>query len=272
MNRNIIIGGGVILIVISMIVISSRNSDKNVEAQNGNPSVEAKQLYTRAQGLKKSRELVKAKEAYREILMNYPEADNISAVQEELEEINMELIFSNRQVPDKTVIHEVVTGDTLGKLAKKYGTTVDLIKQSNDLKSDVIRIGQRLRIWTGSFNVFVDKSQNILILKDGNEVIKVYDVSTGQNNSTPVGDFTVTSKLIDPVWFNRGVVVPPESPANVLGTRWLGFDIPGYGIHGTIEPETIGRQVTAGCVRMRNPEVEELYSILPLGTKVAVVD
>lgn len=272
MNRNLIIGGGVILIIISLVVISSKNSNKEVAAQNGNPSVEAKQLYVKAQNLKKSKELVKAKEAYREILLNYPEAENITTVQEELEEINMDLIFSNRQVPGKTVMHEVVSGDTLGELAKKYGTTVELIKKNNNLKNDVIRVGQRLRIWTGSFNVFVDKSQNILILKDGNEVVKVYDVSTGENNSTPVGDFTVTSKLIDPVWFNRGVVVPPESPANVLGTRWLGFDIPGYGIHGTIEPETIGQQVTAGCVRMRNPEVEELYSLLPMGTKVVVVD
>ena len=272
MNRNVIIGAGVVLIVVSLMVISSKHSDKDAVAQNGNPSVEAKQLYAKAENFKKSKELVKAKDAYRKILADYPEAENISSVQKELEQINMELIFSNRAVPGKTTIHEVVSGDTLGKLAKKYGTTIELIKKSNNLKSDVIRVGQRLRIWTGMFNVYIDKSQNILILKDGNEVIKVYDVSTGTNNSTPVGEFTITSKLVDPVWFNRGVVVPPDSPANVLGSRWLGFDIPGYGIHGTVEPDAIGQQVTAGCVRMRNPEVEELYSILPMRTKVTIVD
>ena len=58
----------------------------------------------------------------------------------------------------------------------------------------------------------------------------------------------------------------------LLGSRWLGFNMPGYGIHGTIEPETIGKQVTAGCVRMRNSDVEELYDILPLGTEVSIVD
>jgi len=67
-------------------------------------------------------------------------------------------------------------------------------------------------------------------------------------------------------------VVPPESPQNVLGTRWLGFDLQGYGIHGTVEPETIGQQVTAGCVRMVNEQVEELYTIVPIGTKVKIVD
>ncbi len=118
----------------------------------------------------------------------------------------------------------------------------------------------------------MDKSQNVLFLKNGDEVLKVYKVSTGTNNSTPVGTFKITSKLVDPVWFNKGIVVPPDSPQNVLGSRWLGFDMPGYGIHGTVEPETIGQQVTAGCVRMRNSDVEEVYSLIPLGTEIVIVD
>ena len=58
----------------------------------------------------------------------------------------------------------------------------------------------------------------------------------------------------------------------VLGTRWMGFDITGYGIHGTTEPDKIGQQVTAGCVRMRNEEVEELYTLIPVGTEVTIQD
>lgn len=212
-----------------------------------------------------------AKEAYQTIVNEYPDYENIAKIQKDLESLNMKIIFSNAPVAG-SVMHEIVSGDTLGKLAKQYGTTIDLIKKSNNLNSDVIRLGQKLRIWTKPFNIFVDKSQNKLILKTGDEVVKVYDVSTGSNSSTPVGDFTITTRLTDPVWFNRGVVVPPESPENVLGTRWLGFNIPGYGIHGTVEPETIGQQVTAGCVRMRNSEVEELYSIIPMGVSVKIVN
>jgi lipoprotein-anchoring transpeptidase ErfK/SrfK len=167
---------------------------------------------------------------------------------------------------------KVVPGDSLAKIAKKYNTTVDFIRRSNNLKGDVVRLGEKLRVWVGKFNVFVDKSQNVLILKDGNDIVRVYNVSTGANNSTPVGTFKIVTKLENPVWFNKGIVVPPESPENVLGTRWMGFDIPGYGIHGTVEPKAIGQQVTAGCVRMLNEQVEELYSILPAGTEVVVVD
>jgi lipoprotein-anchoring transpeptidase ErfK/SrfK len=274
MNKSVYITiSGIVIVVLIMIGLSSMKSSPTIEADA--PSVEdstAQQLYEQAAALKGNKDLVEARNIYQKIITQYSDYENIESVQEELEKINMELIFSNTPAPQKTVVHEVTSGDTLGKLAKQYGTTIDLIKKSNHLKSDIIRIGQKLRIWTGQFNIHVDKSQNVLLLKDGDEVVKVYQVSTGADSSTPVGKFTVTTKLTDPVWFNRGVVVPPESPQNVLGSRWLGFDVPGYGIHGTIEPETIGSQITAGCVRMRNSDVEELYSLIPLGTQVVVVN
>jgi len=272
-DKKVFMGGiAVIVIIFIWLGISGPGKDNQGNIEEGSTQdLQVEQIYKQAEKLKNNKDMVKAKEVYQKIFAEYPDYQKIERVQKDLEGINMELIFSNTQTPD-AVIHEVIRGDTLGKLAKKYGTTIDLIKKNNHLKNDIIRIGQKLRIWTAAFNIFVDKSQNILILKKDDEVLKVYDVSTGSNSSTPVGEFKVTTKLVDPVWFNRGVVVPPESPENVLGSRWLGFDIPGYGIHGTVEPETIGQQVTAGCVRMRNEEVEELYTIIPLGTKVVVVD
>jgi lipoprotein-anchoring transpeptidase ErfK/SrfK len=122
------------------------------------------------------------------------------------------------------------------------------------------------------FSILVDKSQNILILKSNEEVIKTYIVSTGANNSTPTGTFKIINKIPHPTWFKAGAVVPAGTPDNILGTRWLGFDLPGYGIHGTTEPQSLGQQVTQGCVRMANLEVEELYTIIPVGTEVTIID
>jgi len=268
LRRNIIIAAAIIVVVLLWVGISAKN--KGFVGIEPSMDSEAQEVYNQArQALENDKSA--AKLLYQKILSQYPDYENIIEVQRELEVLNMDIIFSNA-LSEKTVEHEVKSGDTLGELAKKYGTTVQLIKVKNNLKSDIIRIGQRLRIWTGDLNIFVDKSQNILTLKDGDEVLKVYSVSTGQDSSTPTGEFKVTIKLVDPVWFNRGVVVPPESPQNVLGSRWLGFDMSGYGIHGTVEPETIGQQATAGCVRMLNIDVEELYSIVPLKTKVMIVD
>ena len=64
----------------------------------------------------------------------------------------------------------------------------------------------------------------------------------------------------------------PLGPDNILGSRWMGFDLSEYGIHGTTEPETLGQQITQGCVRMSNAEVKELFAIIPVGTEVTVVD
>jgi len=269
-KKVMLIGAGVVVLILILITFPK---EKNItEAAGPNePAIRGEDLYQQALAFKNDRKILQSKNAYQRILTEFPDIENVEKIQKELEDLNLQIIKSGISSP-QSATHEVKQGDTLGELAKKYGTTIELIKMSNNLKSDVIRIGQKLRVWTKKFNVFVDKSRNILILKSGDEVIKVYSVSTGENNSTPIGNFKIVAKLVDPVWFNRGVVVPPESPHNVLGSRWLGFDLPGYGIHGTIEPKTIGQQITAGCVRMRNSEVEELYSLLPMGTEITIVD
>ncbi len=275
MNKKVIGITAAIIFVIAVAAMFSKGkspvSSSSVVKETVQAEPEAKDLYEKAKRLQEKGDVLQAKALYKKIIENYPDFGEIEDVQKRLENVNMAILFSKRQTP-QTIIHVVEPGDSLGKLAKKYHTTIELIKKSNGLISDVIRVGQRLRIWTGTFSVLVDKSQNKLILKSNGEVMKVYDVSTGKDNSTPVGTFTIVNKLVDPVWYKSGAIVPPESPKNELGTRWLGFDIPGYGIHGTSDPNSIGMQITAGCVRMRNKDVEELYSILPIGTKVTIID
>lgn len=272
MNKKVLIFVVGLIITIFFMAISTKSKESILKQQEDISAETPQQLYKRAIGHKKNYEKLKAKEIYQKILSDYSDFENIELVQKELEDLNIEIITSSVETP-QTVIHDVQSGDTLGKLAKKYGTTIELIKMRNDLKSNVIRIGQRLSIWTGSFNIFVDKSQNIFMLRNNDEIIKTYTVSTGKDVSvTPIGEFIIVNKLINPVWFNKGVVLPPESPANVLGSRWMGFDLSGYGIHGTIYPETIGSHETAGCVRMYNEDVEEIFSMVPRGIKVVIVE
>ncbi|MBL8012821.1 MAG: L,D-transpeptidase family protein [Candidatus Omnitrophica bacterium] len=272
MNRQLIfIAGAVIIVVLALVVFLNRRNSSQPSVSAPVAVSEAKKLYEEAVRLEASGQKLEAKAIYQKVVNEFSDFDQMEAVQTNLGNINLGIILSNMETPN-TEFYEVKPGDSLGKISKQYGTTIELIKQNNGLSNDVIRAGQRLRIWKGKFSIFVDKSQNILILKSANEVVKVYNVSTGLNNSTPVGKFKITSKIVDPVWFKSGAVVPPESPANVLGTRWMGFDIAGYGIHGTTEPDKIGQQVTAGCVRMRNEEVEELYTLIPMGTEVVIQD
>ena len=216
-------------------------------------------------------QLAEARTMYRTLLEKFPDSPLIASTQNHLGNVNVALLFSPI-VTDLDTVHEVKSGDTLGKVATANGTTVDFIKRANGLKNNVIRPGQKLKIPKGHFSIVVDKSQNQLLLTEDNQFIKTYAVSTGKDNSTPVGSFKIVNKIVNPVWYKQGAVVPPDSPENILGTRWLGIDKQGYGIHGTTQPEAIGQQVTAGCVRMINKDVEELFDIVPVGTDVTIVD
>ena len=137
----------------------------------------------------------------------------------------------------------------------------------------MLKYGRKLKITKLRFSIAIDKSQNILTLKADGKIFKTYRASTGKDSSTPTGNFKIITRIIDPPWYPAsGKIIPPGDPKNVLGSRWLGISKPSYGIHGTIDPQSIGKSVTEGCVRMTNREVEEIYSIVPMGTEVVIVD
>jgi len=215
--------------------------------------------------------LLEAKEIYQKVMNGQLSSEQMALAQAKLEDLNVKILLSGISIPQSTV-YEVHPGDALINIAKEYNTTVDTIVKANNIKNNMIYPGMKLRVLNGKFSIFVDKSLNILTLKFNDEIVKTYNVSTGENNSTPIGTFKIINKIINPPWYKDGKEIPPTSPENILGSRWLGLDVPGIGIHGTTQPEAIGKQITQGCVRMRNNEVEELYSLVPLETEVTVVD
>ncbi|MCM8782843.1 MAG: L,D-transpeptidase family protein [Candidatus Omnitrophica bacterium] len=234
-------------------------------------SVSSEILLNQAKEFEQKSDLISAKAVYQKLIEDFPNSSQIAQWQKKIEEINMKLLFSP-MITKGSTLYEIKPNDTLTKIAKEFNTTVELIMQANNLKSDRIYPGRKIKVYTQPFSIIVDKSENTLILKSNEEVIRTYIVSTGENNSTPTGTFKIVTKLKNPTWYKTGAVVPPSSPENILGTRWLGFDLKGYGIHGTTEPQSLGKSITQGCIRMANPDVEELYSIVPLGTEVTIVD
>jgi len=270
MRRFIFVIAGVLAVVFVIAAFIFLAKIKvNIAQDRKNASEE--ELFKEASAAQAGGKLIKAKEAYQKLIRDYPQGKNVPASENMIWDLNIKALFSQMPTPDSK-IYEVHPQDTLGKIAKNFGTTVELIMKANNLKSDIIRPGMKLKVAAAKFSILVDKSQNTLTLKSNDEMFKVYQVATGLDNSTPVGTFKIVNKIIDPPWYKAGAIVPPGSPKNILGTRWLGWSIPGYGIHGTTEPESIGKQVTAGCVRMINKDVEEIYIIIPIGTEVTVTD
>lgn len=110
-----------------------------------------------------------------------------------------------------------------------------------------------------------------LALLENGEVLRIYNVAVGAINSpSPAGTFNITIRLENPTYYHPGVVIEP-GPRNPLGTRWIGLDIKGFGIHGTNAPSSIGKAASHGCIRMRREDLEELFNMVRVGDSVRIV-
>ncbi len=180
------------------------------------------------------------------------------------------LVQTPHPMPEK-VQYTVKSGDSVDRIARRFGTTVELIQKSNEIANpNRIKIGEHLRVLSAKVSVFVSKSRNDLVVNLNGQFFKRYKVGTGKYGRTPTGDFSILERISEPVWWHpNGKEVPFGDPENILGTRWMTL-VKGYGIHGTWDRESIGKAESAGCVRMLNEDVEELYRLLPLGTPVTL--
>lgn len=109
------------------------------------------------------------------------------------------------------------------------------------------------------YDILIDLTQSMLYLFENNKLIKKYPIAQGKPDTpSPIGVWHITNKARN--W------------GSGFGTRWMGLNVPWgvYGIHGTNRPGSIGHRASAGCFRMRNRDVEELYSIVPYKTRVVV--
>ena len=199
--------------------------------------------------------------------------DKQAEIKNKLDELNAELVFSKEHSPD-AFIYVVRPGDTLIGIASKYNTNYEFIVRINNKHRTSIRVGERLKILKGNVTVLVDKSDYTLTLLLDGRFIKQYPVGTGKSDKTPEGKFIVDNKLINPVWYSPDGIYQFGDPKNILGTRWIGFEdkkgLYGYGIHGTTDPDTIGKEMSNGCIRLRNEDVEDLFDYVKAKMTVVI--
>ncbi len=221
-------------------------------------------------GLIEAENLHRARALALERLERLPPGAQRLSTESILGDLHTRMVFNKIPMAEK-VTHQVGRGDTLGKLAQQYNTTPELIALSNGIQNNVIRLGETLRILKGDFNCVVNKTRNDMVVTLNGRFFKRYAVGTGTHNSTPAGDYVITLRMRHPVWFRPdGERFPYGHPENLLGTHYLKLNTPGIGLHGTWEPDTVGSQSSAGCVRLRNEMIEELYNLLPVGTPVRI--
>jgi hypothetical protein len=110
-----------------------------------------------------------------------------------------------------------------------------------------------------------------LALLEGDRVIKVYNVAVGAPVSpSPSGEFRIVQRLANPTYYHPGVMIGPGAN-NPLGPRWIGLNVQGFGIHGTNRPDSIGKNASHGCIRLRNGDIEDLFARVQVGDRVSLV-
>jgi lipoprotein-anchoring transpeptidase ErfK/SrfK len=108
-----------------------------------------------------------------------------------------------------------------------------------------------------AYSIVVSLGKRQLYLLDNQKVVRGYPVGIGKMlTKTPSGTFRIINKV--------------PNPGGPFGAVWMGLSKPHYGIHGTNHPQSIGKQVSKGCIRMYNRDALELSRQVPIGTMVTI--
>jgi len=170
------------------------------------------------------------------------------------------------------------SGDPSGILDEVTAAAVAAFNEQNGLLGGQVVTEQTLRYLLGYLRI--DLSERKLYLYRGDDsLLKTYRVAVGMAaHPTPTGNFRIITKAKDPTWnppdsaWAAGMGPVPPGPGNPLGTRWMGLNSSGIGIHGTPSPSSIGTAASHGCIRMKIPEAEDLFDQVFVGTPVEIVE
>jgi lipoprotein-anchoring transpeptidase ErfK/SrfK len=195
----------------------------------------------------------------------------------------------DRAAVDSTVIGATASGPVY--TPAKAGLAVDRRTMASAL-TQVLRNGTREpltllthpvapKLTPGTFGpvIVITRGTNTLRLYRGTVLVRTFRVATGQSiYPTPAGIWRIVDKQRNPWWYPptqdewaRGLKPVPPGPSNPLGTRWMGLDAAGVGIHGTTAPASIGYSASHGCIRMQIPEAEWLFERVQVGTPVVIL-
>jgi LysM repeat protein len=227
--------------------------------------------------------------ALRDGTLSPSDADHVRAT---LATMNEGLVFSDDLANgDPHVgLYTIQPGDSLTRIVDKQGLPINwrFLQRLNGIRDhNKISVGQRLKTITSPFNAEVSKKDHRLDLwlGEGDDAVYVrsFSVGLGAFDSTPLGVFRVRrgGKLVNPAWRNprTGEQFARDDPTNPIGEFWIGLEgiephnlqEHGFGVHGTIDPESIGHSESMGCVRLHDEDIKLLFELLASGQSTVTV-
>ena len=241
----------------------------------GGPTVSVRSAIEAARNARSRGDLIGARASYASALnLGLPDSEGI-AIRGELANLAEALVFSRAMSPDDPLSfsHHVGGGESLNLIARRNKITEALMASINHISNpNRLRAGARLKVIRGPFNAVIWKSAHRLDAYLGDTYVRSFQVGLGTNGGTPEGHWIVKNKLMNPSWTDpsTGRYYAAEEPDNPIGERWIGIECveggcigrEGFGIHGTIEPKSIGENMSMGCVRLVPEDVALVYDLL----------
>ncbi len=176
--------------------------------------------------------------------------------------------------------YRVKAGDSLGGIAsrvRREGIRLDahtLALVNRISNPNLVREGQLLKIPVLPLRAVLEKRSFLMAIYLGDSLIRLYWVGHGTEDRSPEATFTVGAKLKHPDWYAPdGNRYAYGHPKNVLGDYFVKFEhasFTGFGAHGTLDVDSIGRMASQGCIRMRDTDIREFFEIMPRGCQVAI--
>ncbi len=119
-------------------------------------------------------------------------------------------------------------------------------------------------------SVLISIPDRKLALLENGKAVRVYRIAVGKSSTpSPAGEFKIVNRVSNPTYYHKGQVIA-AGKGNPIGTRWMGLSAKGYGIHGTNQPNSIGKAASTGCIRMSKRDLEELFALVDVGDKVQI--
>jgi lipoprotein-anchoring transpeptidase ErfK/SrfK len=192
-----------------------------------------------------------------------------SAIQQRIERTANAIYFDSRVHFVEPYI--VVANDQIAQIAKQYNLQWQYLAKLNRIDDPrKLRPGRKLKVIQGPFSAIVESDSFLLTIHAYGYFVRAYPIGVGKDSTTPLGKLAVLNKVVKPQYTDpHGRVIDPDDPQNPLGPRWLDLGN-SYGIHGTIDPTSIGKAESRGCIRMRNPDVIEVFDMLGVGSEVTI--
>jgi hypothetical protein len=212
-----------------------------------------------------------------------------TVVKQRLSELADKWLFSRTVYPQDRLCsnYQVKQGELLTEISNQHKVPWEILQEINKIgRPELLRAGAMIKTIHGPFHAKVYRSTFTIDVYLQNTFVRSFRVGLGQEGKeTPTGLWSVRKggKMIKPPWSDpeTGKLLNYGDPGYALGSRWIALDglrgeakdRTGFGIHGTVEPETIGTKSSKGCIRLHNGDVIKLYNLLTeVHSLVRVID